>query len=373
MRQLPSLVLLLSFFLVGCDSPTEVETPPPQVFVKRAEVVDYRPIASFNARLESRNEVAITALVSGELKTIHFEEGRLVQAGDPLFDIDPATYAANVAAAEADRVRAESTLDNTRKTYNRALALIDDGYISQSEFDKIESDVNSAAAQLRSAEANLQRAQVDLNHAQIKATASGRMSRSRFNVGEAVGPEVGTLATLVGGNMMDVIFQISEAQWFKSVRDGLPDIPLSEVADVEIVFSGGDVFEQLGYIDYVANRVNENTATVEVRATVANPDDILRPGQFVTARLTLKRSRSALVVPQAAVQVDQRGTYVLRVRDDNIVTRANIVTGQRLAANVVIESGLDEGDQVVINGIQRVRAGQAVEAKLVEQEHADDL
>lgn len=367
-----SLAIMLGF-LSGCGGPEDVEMPVPQVFVQEAKVIEYRPIGSFNARLESRNEVQITALVSGELQAIHFEEGRIVNAGDSLFDIDPSSYAANVAAADADRIRAKSTLDNNQKTLNRALALIDDGYISQSEFDQIESDVNSAAAQLRSAEANLQRAQVELDHASIKAATTGRMSRSNFNVGEVVGPESGPLATLIGGNMMDVIFQISEAAWYRASRDGLPDVSLSEVADVELVFSDGEVFSEIGYIDYIANRVNESTATVEVRATVPNPNDILRPGQFVTARLTLKESQSALVVPQAAVQVDQRGTYVLAVREDDMVTRVNIVTGQRLAENVVIQEGLDEGDLVIINGIQRVRAGQTVSAKLAGQEPNDDI
>lgn len=367
-----SLAITLSF-LSGCGGPEDVEMPVPQVFVQEAKRIEYRPIGSFNARLESRNEVQITALVSGELQAIHFEEGKVVNVGDPLFDIDPSSYAANVAAADADRIRAKSTLDNNQKTLNRALALIDDGYISQSEFDQIESDVNSAAAQLRSAEANLQRAQVDLDHASIKAATTGRMSRSHFNVGEVVGPESGPLATLIGGNMMDVIFQISEAAWYRAARNGIPDVSLSEIADVELVFNDGDVFSEVGYIDYIANRVNESTATVEVRATVPNPNDILRPGQFVTARLTLKTPQSALVVPQAAVQVDQRGTYVLAVTEDSMVTRVNIVTGQRLAENVVIEDGLEEGDQVIINGIQRVRAGQTVSAKIAGQEQNDDI
>ncbi|RMA80288.1 efflux RND transporter periplasmic adaptor subunit [Umboniibacter marinipuniceus] len=374
MRQsIPIYLAILVGSLTGCGGPEDVEMPVPQVFVQEAKMIEYRPVGSFNARLESRNEVQLTALVSGELQAIHFEEGKVVNAGDPLFDIDPSSYAANVAAADADRIRAKSTLDNNQKTLNRALALIDDGYISQSEFDQIESDVNSAAAQLRSAEANLQRAQVDLDHASIKAATTGRMSRSNFNVGEVVGPESGPLATLIGGNMMDVIFQISEAAWYRAARNGLPDVSLYDVADVELVFNDGDVFSEVGYIDYIANRVNESTATVEVRATVPNPNDILRPGQFVTARLTLKEPQSALVVPQAAVQVDQRGTYVLAVREDNMVTRVNIVTGQRLAENVVIEEGLEEGALVIINGIHRVRAGQTVSAKIAGQEQNDDI
>jgi membrane fusion protein (multidrug efflux system) len=173
--------------------------------------------------------------------------------------------------------------------------------------------------------------------------------------------------------MMDVIFRISEADWYRSVRNGLPDVSLSEFAKVELVFNDGDVFSEVGYIDYVANRVNENTATVEVRATVPNPNDILRPGQFVTARLTLKEPQSALVIPQAAVQIDQRGTYVLAVREDDMVTRVNIITGQRLAENVVIEDGLEEGDLVIISGIQRVRAGQTVSAKIAGREQNDDI
>ncbi|WP_298636319.1 efflux RND transporter periplasmic adaptor subunit [uncultured Umboniibacter sp.] len=365
---IPVSLVIIFGFLTGCGGKEEAEAPAPQVFVQEAQMIEYNPVGSFNARLESRNEVQITALVSGELQAIHFEEGRVVSAGDPLFDIDPSSYAATVASYDAERLRAKSTLDNNRKTLNRALALIEDGYISQSEFDQIESDVNTAAAQLRSAEANLERAQVDLDHATIRASTTGRMSRSNFNLGEVVGPDSGPLAILIGGNMMDVIFQISEAAWYRATQNGLEDDSLSGAADVELVFSNGDVYSEVGYIDYIANRVNESTATVEVRATVPNPNDTLRPGQFVTARLTSTATESALVVPQAAVQVDQRGTYVLEVLRDNTVSRTNIVTGQRLAENVVIEEGLEEGALVIINGIQRVREGQEVSVKIAGQE-----
>lgn len=363
-------ILLAMSLALGCEPEQQTTTELPKVFVSPAEQISYHPVVEFNARLESRDEVQISALVSGELVAIHFDEGQRVEAGTPLFDIDPKTFVAQVAAAEADVARAQTTLDNDRKTLERGQQLIGDGYISQSELDQFESNAAASEAQLRASEAALDQARINLDHSKITAVASGRMSRSNFNIGEVVGPESGPLATLVGGQVMDVIFQINESDFFKAVRRGIPEMPLQSVAELELAFSDGSVYSQKGYLDYIGNRVNEQTASVEVRGVVPNSSGMLVPGQYVIARLTILVPRTVTVIPQSAVQVDQRGTYALSVDDEGMVSRANLELGQRVGASVIVLSGVTAGDDVIISGVQRVRAGQQAQKQLVESETA---
>lgn len=364
-------ILLAMSLVLGCEPEQQTTTALPKVFVSPAEQVSYHPVVEFNARLESRDEVQISALVSGELVAIHFDEGQRVEAGAPLFEIDPTPFEARVAAAVADVARAQTTLDNDRKTLARGQQLIGDGYISQSELDQFEANEASSAAQLQAAEAALDQAQINLEHARIKAVSSGRMSRANFNIGEIVGPEVGPLATLVGGEVMDVMFQINETDFFNAARRGIPDMPLRSAAELELVFTDGSVYQHKGYLDYIGNRINEQTASIEVRGVVPNPSRMLVPGQYVIARLTLLLPYNAIVIPQSAVQVDQRGTYALAVDDEGMVTRANLTLGARIGVNVIVTEGIEAGDDVIISGVQRVRAGQHAEKQVVQGETAN--
>jgi len=364
----PLSVFVAISVLLGCQPEEEPVPALPQVFVATAEQVSYNPVVEFNGRLQSRDEVQVSSLVSGALVSIYFEEGQTVSEGDELFEVDPEPYQAQVEAATADVARARTTYENDLKTLNRAQQLIGDGYISQSEFDGLEATAASSGAQLQAAQAALHQAEINLQHTRITAVAGGRMSRSNYNIGEIVGPESGALATLVGGQVMDVLFQINETDFFKAVRRGGSDIPLQRVADVELVFSDGEVYPHKGYLDYIGNRVNEQTASIEVRGVVPNPTSLLRPGQYVIARLTIQIPRTVLVIPQSAVQVDQRGTYAMVVDDQGTVSRVNLDLGDRIEANVIVNAGLSAGDDVIVSGVQRVRSGQQAEKRPISSE-----
>lgn len=351
----------LLVMLAACQPAEPKAKPVPDVFVTPATPQQYHPEASFNARIESRSDVEIKAQVSGKLTAIHFTEGETVVAGAKLFDIDPAPFHAAVKKAEADLARAKASETNAVRNFTRGKTLVKDGYISGAELDNLQSKQDEAIAAVRSAEAALERAQVDLAYTTITASQAGKVGRSIRAVGDIVGPETGALTTLVGDSDMDVVFQLPETLLL-SVRFGESGRPKVEDVELRLILPNGSEYSESGRITYLSNRIDAATGTVEVRGQLANPNGLLRPGMFARATLRIKTPVTALMVPQAAVQVDQRGPYVLIVAADNTVARKNIQTGERVGENVIVTTELEEGAQVIVRGTQKARPGDTVKS-----------
>lgn len=350
---------LTAFLLSACEEPAAPQAPPPEVFVVTASEQPYQPERTFTARIDSRSDVNITAQVSGKLIAVHFREGDNVEAGAPLFDIDPAPYEAALARAQAEHERARATLADAKNNLNRAHKLIDKGYISDSEYDTLKTRKLEAEAAEQSARAALESAKVDLSYTRISAPQAGRVGRSIASVGDVVSPGFGTLTTLVGGNDMQAVFQIPERLLTDAAMSENQPKP-SEI-EVGLEMPNGSEYPYTGNIVYVSNRVDSHTGTVEVRAAMPNPRDLLRPGMFVQAHVRLKDSLQGLMIPQAALQVDQQGTYVFTVNKENRVLRNNLMTGDRFGENVLVSEGLQPGDRVILRGIQKVRPGSDVQ------------
>jgi len=351
-------VLFLCLSLFACGEEVAQVKEDPEVFVVTVKEQPYHPSRGFNGRIQSRSDVDIIAQVSGELTAIHFKEGDTIEDGAPLFDIDPAPYKAQLSKANAELARAKANKVNAEKNYERGKKLIKDGYISASEFDTLEARTLEAQAATQSAEAAVESAQVNLAYTSIKAPQAGRVGRSLPAVGDIVSPQLGALTSLVGQDGTDVVFQLPE-KLLISVLNTESKITVDDIT-VAIVLAGGTEYAHTGKIDYFSNRVDSKTGTVESVASLPNPDDILRPGMFVRVILRLEEPLMSLTVPQAAVQVDQRGTYVLAVDDNNQVTRKNLIVGERLGENTVVNSGLDAGTRVIVRGVQKARPGQTV-------------
>ncbi|MEM9300835.1 MAG: efflux RND transporter periplasmic adaptor subunit [Pseudomonadota bacterium] len=356
----PIFVLLLAALLcVGCGEREPETAPLVEVFVAPVTVEPFRPQTTFNARIQSRSDVSVVAQVGGRLEAIHFREGDIVEAGTPLFDIDAAPFEAALSKAQADLARATATRQNAVKNFERGKELVGDGFISASEMDQLESATLEAAASVEAAQAAVQAAEVDLGFTSIVAAQAGRVGRSRPAVGDVVGPEYGELTTLIGENDMEVVFQLPETLVIGAIRNA--SRPGPEAVEVAVRFQDDSLYPEVGSLSYLSNRVDEATGTFEARARIDNTDGLLRPGMFVRAELRLRDPVDVLTIFQSAVQVDQQGAYVLAVAD-SMVTRANIETGSRIDERVVITRGLEEGQSVIIRGIQQVRAGQQVEA-----------
>ncbi len=354
----------LSALLAGCDSGEDQaaarEAPPPAVVVAPVVTREVNRTVEFVGRTEAFRQVDLRARVTGFLLDRPFKEGEDIAAGDLLFVVDDAEYKAAVDAAAAELQRARATYQAAASELERAQTLIQRGNISESTLDQRTADEARSKAEINAAEAALQRTRLDLDYTKITAPFAGRIGRATYDIGNLVGPDSGVLATLVDLDPIYVTFPVSERDLLTAMqaRRTVDGVQSSVVPRLRL--STGDMYDHDGRIEFLDNRVDPTTGTVAVRAQFANPDQLLLPGQFVTVVLSAGTAETRAVIPQAAVQENQAGRFVLVVGDDDRVDARQVVAGQRLGTDWVIEDGLEEGELVVVEGLQKVRPGARV-------------
>ena len=364
----PSLLLPL-ILLVGCDQSARqtAESPPPGVLVAKAQHRAITDTVEYVGRTVAVNDVSLRAQVEGYLLERKFAEGDDIEQGAELFVIDPALYQAGVAAAEGSVAQSEAALARARKDLKRYQTLIKQQNISQQELDRAQSDELQHEANLKSAQAALQKAQIDLSHTVIRAPFKGRIGSSSVSVGDLVTPQSEELARLVELDPIYANFSVSERDIIAAKRrlqeSGKNESALAELA-VTLRLPDGSEYEHRGRLDFIDNTVDRRTGTVVLRARFANPDRLLVPGLYVSTLLGRKETTDKLVIPQAAVQEDQAGVFVMVVGPGNKVEQRRIETGEAFAGELVVKSGLEPDERVIVEGIQKVRPGQVVEPKI---------
>lgn len=289
--------------------------------------------------------------------------------------IDPALYEANVAATEGSVAQANAELVRISKDLRRYKELIKKQSISQQNLDEAESNKLQAEANLKSAKATSLKARIDLTHTVIKAPISGRIGRSNVSVGDLVTPQSEELARLVELDPIYANFSISERDVIAAKRRyRMVDDPaaLSRI-EVRLRLPDGSDYEHVGRLDFIDNVVDGKTGTVVLRAKFDNPDKLLVPGLYVSTMLGREETTDKLVIPQAAIQEDQAGVFVMVVGPDNKVEQRRIETGQAFAGELVVKSGLDPDEQVIVEGIQKVRPGLVVEPKIAPRPNMQDM
>jgi RND family efflux transporter MFP subunit len=361
-----SVALFVPLVLLACgESPEPVQAPPPAV---EYVLLEPEPVAStfeFVARTRATEDTGIRARITGTILERNFEEGQKVEANQVLFRIDPRPYETALASAKAQLSQAEAAVKVSARNLERGRELSPQGYISKSELDKLVSESDTARAQLAAAQAAVQKAEIDLGFTQVRAPFAGTAGRSELSIGDLVDPNAGPLVTLVQMDPMLVDFDVNEQALATTLKDnqvrqaqGEPPVrytPSLKLAD-------GDFYNQPGRIDYANNRVNTSTGTVTVTAIFPNPDGLLFPGQFVRVNLQRGEEQEELMVPQVSVLEDMQGRYVFAITDDNLVTRKNVRLGQKSGTKWLVQEGLQAGDRVIVNGVQKVRVGAPVTA-----------
>ena len=359
-----ALVLALGACSEGPAPPDGGDGPAPVVSVVPVQRTEVRDSFGFVGRVEAIDHVELRARVEGTLLERAFTEGDDVTAEDVLFRIDPAPFdaavdlaAANVERARAAAVEAEQTLARTRQLHAR-------GNVSDASLDEATAMAQQTAADVLGREAELRQSQIDRDYATIAAPIAGRISRATFSVGNLVNPESGSLATITALDPIYVTFSVSERDmltWLQQQAQAGPDVQPPDLV-LELQLANGTLYDQSGQIDFVDSTVDGNTGTIPVRGVFPNPGRILLPGQFVQVVVSGREPVSALVVPQAAVQTDQTGQFVLTVDGDNRVVVRRVTVGRQEGADWVVEQGLEEGEQVIVQGLQRVQPGLVVTA-----------
>ncbi|MBL1269529.1 MAG: efflux RND transporter periplasmic adaptor subunit [Halomonas sp.] len=345
--------LLIMVLLTGCEAKSEAAAtapPPPEVDV--AEVVAQPMVLSesFTGRVEAAETVELRARVSGYIQEVAFEEGELVEQGDLLFLIDPRPYQARVSAAQADLAQARSQQAQAGSEAERARVLLGRQAISQEVHDQRQSALSNSRAMVDAATAALQTAELDLEYTRITAPVSGRAGRAMVTRGNLANADQSLLTTLVTIDPIHVYFEADEQAAFASQTLLTGDA--SNSLNIEL---GGDPQRQYkGTLDFIDNRLNPNTGTLQFRAVLANPDGRIRPGEFARVEMPVARLAQALLVDGKAILTDQDRRYVYVVDDNNLAQRRQVNTGRQVAERTVITEGLQAGDRVIVNGVQKV-------------------
>ena len=354
-----TLITLFSIGLFSCSEPVQQKkAPPPAVSVYEIKAEEIGKYREFVARTEASKEANLRARVEGELIERNFREGSIVEKDQMLLKIDPSAYEATLSSAKADLSSRKSGEDNAERNLKRANDLIGDGYISQSDFDRLTTEQSQAVSAVKSAESAVERAELDLSYTMITAPFTGRVGKVNYNVGNVVGPNSDVLATLTLTDPVYVNFQVEESVYISYLQDKQNNQkPTSLLADISMRLPNNSKYAEEGTLDFADTKIEQGMGTVELRAVFANPKGIIIPGLFVTLIVESKNKESMALVTQMAVQENQQGKFVLVVDDKNAVVQRHVVLGRRMNAMWVVEQGLDTGERVIVEGLQKVRSG----------------
>jgi membrane fusion protein, multidrug efflux system len=360
---------LTILILVGCS---EAETtapppPPPAVSVAQPLVKEITEWDEYTGRLEAIQSVDVRARVSGYLESVHFRDGAMVKRGDLLFVIDPSPYQAVLDEAKARLARARVQLELAETELARAQNLSELKAISEEELDQRTQGRKGAIAEVQAAEAAVRRAELDLKWTNVRAPISGRISRRLVTKGNLIsgGLAGGTLlTTIVSLDPIYFYFTADEQALLRYIRldrAGQRESSRTTPNPVRMQLADETGYPHLGHMNFVDNRVDEATGTIQARAIFHNPRLIFTPGVFARILLKGRGPYEALLIPDAAVSADQATRFVYVLDKNNKVQRRDVVLGRWVDDRLrVVQDGLRPSDQVITAGLMRVRVGAPV-------------
>ncbi len=343
---------------------------PPAVGVLQVHREPVLQTSEYVGRIQAIDSVALVARITGFLEQRLFTEGSEVKSGQLLYVIEQPPFQAQVEADQGTLVQAQANAAFAAAQFERQRNLLNTPAGQRSNYDQTLATQRADEAAVLSAGANLKTAQINLGYTEVRAPVDGRITATAVNQGNVVSPSSGTLATIVTQDPMYVVFPVAERDVAALEQRYLHAGGLGS-AEIRVRLSNGQVYKEVGKLDYVSPNVSNTTDTITLRAKIPNPkqagtgtgatgDRTLVDGQFVTALISAPQPISLITVPQSAVLADQQGSYVFTVGADDVVHRTNIHTGEQTGTNVAVLSGLADGATVVVEGLQRVRDGAKV-------------
>jgi multidrug efflux system membrane fusion protein len=347
-------------------------TAPEQAVAVTIAVIEPRRTAlwdDFSGRLEAVNRVELRPRVAGAILSANFAEGALVKAGDVLFKIDPAPYAAEVDKASAQLEAAKARAIFTASEVERGAQLVGNAVVTRRDFDQRDNANREAIANVKAAEATLKTARLNLDYTEVRAPVDGRVGKIEVTVGNlvAAGTASPVLTSLVSVNPIYASFDADEEIVLRALnsiadhsgqRGNLDRIP------VEMTTSGGRSTQ--GHIQLIDNQVNGQSGTIRVRAVFRNEDGRLIPGQFARVRMGQPQQQTLVMIDERAIGTDQDKKFVMVVGDDNRAIYRGITLGGSVDGLRIVKDGLKSGDRIVVNGLQRVRPGALLKSEIAQ-------
>ncbi len=335
------------------------QKPPPEINMIKVHAQDLPQVYEYVGQTAGSNEAEIRARVTGMLQARLYVEGSKIKQGEPLFELDPGTYATQKNNAEAALALSQARINQAQREYDRLAPLAKEKAISQKEADDAKTALEIAQANFKQAQAQFAEAKLNLEYTGIKAPFTGIVGTASKSVGSMVTPADGFLTTMVQTDPMYVNFSLTENDYLKlmaEVAQKKVQLPGKRANDGSLPFSvklklaDGSIYGFSGKMNFASEKINPSTASIEARAEVANPDGMLRPGQFVRVQLQGAQRANAITVPQRAVRDGPMGKMVFVVSNDNKLVPRPVQLDAWTNGDWVVTKGLQDGEQVMVDG-----------------------
>ena len=366
--------LVASIALTGCDLAAE----QPQVSAPRATPVGVVTLKSQALTLKKELPGRISAFqiaeirpqVSGIVQARLFTEGKQVEQGQALYQINPATFKAELAASEAAVAKAQASIASTKAKAARFSELLKIKAVSQQDFDEADATYKQANAELLTAKAQLQSAQINLDYSHVSSPISGQISKSSVTVGALVSANQSTaLATVTQLDPIYVDLTQSSNELTrlkKAIASGALTVDSTSQADVELIMEDGSIYPHKGTLQFSEVTVDPSTGSVTLRAKFPNPEKLLLPGMYARASIIEGVKADAVLVPQRGVSRNSKGEpTAMVVSKDNKVESRVLTVDRTVGSNWLVTSGLADGDKLIVEGLQKIRPGAPVVASEV--------
>lgn len=361
----PFVLLALSLLVLSCGKKSQEQALPPQPFP--VYVVESRDVPIYNdfvGQVYGEKDIPIRARVEGFLTGIHFQEGEKVDKGQLLYTIDPEPFLEKVAAEKSGVSEAQTILVQTENDLKRIEPLAEMSAVSKQELDMARARRDAAESGLEAAQANLNIARINLGYTRLYAPISGIIGKTMAREGEFVGREPNhvILNTVSELENVRVQFFLSENDYLQLARAYITrgekkkqGIEGEQRADLELILADGSLYDQKGKVDFIDRNIDASTGAILVQATFPNPNRLIRPGQFARVRARLDQEEDAIIVPQKCATELQGQFSVFVVNPENKLETRQIIVSEKIGDFYVVSEGLQVGDKVILEGIQKVR------------------
>jgi membrane fusion protein (multidrug efflux system) len=349
----------------GNDNPNFHQAPE---VVTQKIVPQTIPIAFENVGvIQSSHPVEIRSRITGYLQKIAYVEGQTVKEGDLLFKIDPRQFEAALESRNAELAKQEAILWEAKRSVERLEPLYNQKAASLRDLDNAKAKKLAAEADVEAAKAHVKEATLDLGYTEIRSPIAGLTSKASFYEGALISAGQPTpLATISLIDPIWVDFSVSEGRILKTQREIAQKrliFPKDDNFEVEVILADDTIFKEKGKLNFASPTYQQNTGTLQLRGVIPNPDSILRPGQFVRAKLSGAMRPDAIIIPQKAVIQSQKGPFVFIVNQEKKAEIRYIEPGEWYGDQWIVESGLQAGEEIIVDGVNKIQPGTPVRVK----------